>query len=74
MASKRQLELSDALASLDSALTEQRSLMDSYARGRKYKEFAEVAAKAGAFAAQARDKQAELDKILTEEWEKRRGG
>lgn len=70
--SKRKLELIDALAALDLALTEQRALMDGHARGRRYKEFAEVAAKAGAFAAQARVKQRELDKILEAEWEQRR--
>ena len=71
--SKRKLELQDALASLDAALTEQRFLMDGHARGRRYKDFAEVAAKAGAFAAQARDKQAELDRILEAEWAARKG-
>lgn len=73
MASKRQLELQDALASLDSALTEMRSQMDGHARGRRFKELAEVATKTAAFARQAQEKQAELDKLLEEEWAKRKG-
>lgn len=70
MASKRQLELIDALKALDSALTEHRSQMDGHARGRRFKDLAEVATKTAAFARQAQEKQAELDKLLVDEWEK----
>lgn len=71
--SKRKLELQDALAALDSAITEQRYLMDGHARGRRFKELAEVAVKTAAFAKQALDKQTELDAILEAEWAERRG-
>lgn len=73
MASKRQLELQDAIAALDSALTEHRSLMDGHARGRRFGPLAEVATKTAAFARQAQEKQAELDKILEEDWKARKG-
>lgn len=71
--SKRKLELQDALAALDMALTEHRALMDGHARGRRYKELAEVAGKAATFARQADEKARELDAILEAEWAAKRG-
>jgi hypothetical protein len=70
--SKRKLELIDMLRKADEAVSECRSAIDNHARGRKFKELAEVAAQLVKHAQAAVACSAELDKILVEEWEKRR--
>jgi hypothetical protein len=72
MASKRQLELMDQLGRLDGYITEARGRIDSAARGRRFKELATDAENMAKQAKLAAELQAELDKLLTEAWEKRR--
>jgi len=71
--SKRKLELIDALRTHDNALNAHRAALDNHARGRKYKEFKEVATEAAKVAAIAQIHATELDAILEAEWKERRG-
>jgi hypothetical protein len=71
MASKRQLELMDQLGRLDAYLSEARAKLDA-ARGRLFRDLAATAEELAKRAKLAAELQAELDKLLTEEWEKRR--
>ena len=73
MASKRQLELQDALKTHDDALNAHRAALDNHARGRRYGEFAKVATEAARVANIAQVHAQELDKILEEEWKARKG-
>lgn len=73
MASKRQLELIDALKTHDTALSAARSALDNHARARQYKAFAQVATEAAKVANIAAVHNQELNAILDEEWAKRRG-
>ena len=73
MASKRQLELIDAMETHDTLLTAARAALDSYARGRKYGEFAKAATEAAKVANIAAVHDAELNAILEEEWKARKG-
>lgn len=70
--SKRKLELIDALRTHDTALNAHRAALDNHARARQYGEFAKVATEAAKVAGIAQVHAAELDAILTEEWEQRR--
>jgi hypothetical protein len=72
MASKRQLELMDQLGRLDAYLSEARARLDDAARGRRFKDLAATAEELAKRAKLAAELQAELDKLLTEAWEKRR--
>jgi hypothetical protein len=72
MASKRQLELMDQLARLDAYLSEARAKLDAQARGRLFRDLAATAEDLAKRAKVAAELQQELDKLLTEAWEKRR--
>jgi hypothetical protein len=72
MASKRQLELMDQLGKLDAYLSEARQRLDAQARGRRFKDLAATAEELAKRAKVAAELQGELDKLLTEAWEKRR--
>jgi hypothetical protein len=72
--SKRKLELIEQRKQLDATIGANRDLIDGHARGCRYRELAEVAAQLVKHAQAAVACSAELDKILVEEWEKRRGG
>ena len=72
MASKRQLELIDAMKTHDTLLNEARAALDNHARGRKYKDFAAVATEAAKVAALAQLHATELDAILEADWKERR--
>lgn len=71
--SKRKLELQDQKRNLNTTIAACRDLIDGHARGERFKELAEVAAQLVKHAQAAVACSAELDKILVEEWEKRRG-
>jgi hypothetical protein len=73
MASKRQLELMDQLGRLDAYITEARANLDDAARGRRFKDLAATAEELAKRAKVAAELQAELDKLLTEAWERRKG-
>jgi hypothetical protein len=70
--SKRKLELIDMLRKTDEAVSECRSAIDNHARGRKYADLAGAAAQLVKHAQAASVCSAELDKLLVEEWGKRR--
>jgi hypothetical protein len=70
--SKRKLELIDQRKALDAALGECRALIDGHARGCRYAQVAEVGARLVKHAQAAAACQAELDRILEEEWEQRK--
>jgi hypothetical protein len=72
MASKRQLELMDQLGKLDAYLSEARARLDAQARGRLFRDVAATAEELAKRAKVAAELQGELDKLLTEAWEKRR--
>jgi hypothetical protein len=72
MASKRQLELMDQLGRLDAYLSEARARLDAQARGRQFRDLAATAEELAKRAKLAAELQGELDKLLTEAWEKRR--
>jgi hypothetical protein len=72
MASKRQLELMDQLGRLDGYLSEARARLDAQARGRLFRDLAATAEDLAKRAKVAAELQQELDKLLTEAWEKRR--
>jgi hypothetical protein len=72
LASKRQLELMDQLGKLDAYITEARAKLDDAARGRRFKDVAATAEELAKRAKLAAELQGELDKLLTEAWEKRR--
>jgi hypothetical protein len=73
MASKRQLELMDQLGRLDAYLSEARAKLDAQARGRRFKDVAATAEELAKRAKVAAELAAELDKLLTEAWERRKG-
>lgn len=70
--SKRKLELIDQRKRLDDAIGEARRAIDGHARSCRYKELAEAAAMLVKHAQAAVVCSQELDRILVEEWEKRR--
>jgi hypothetical protein len=73
MASKRQLELMDQLGKLDAYLSEARAKLDDAARGRRFKDLAATAEELAKRAKVAAELQGELDKLITEAWERAKG-
>lgn len=71
--SKRRLELQEALQTHDRSLNAHRAALDNHARARQYGDFAKVATEAARVAGIAQVHAQELDKILEEEWARRKG-